>query len=47
VGQGIPLIRQNWANAEAAYRLFSSDRVIEADILDGRLQATQRSSRSR
>ncbi|MET4222181.1 hypothetical protein ABIB00_007417 [Bradyrhizobium sp. LB14.3] len=35
MGQSIPLVCQDWANAKAAYRFFSNDRVSEADILAG------------
>src|SRR5580658_2568383 len=41
MGQSIPLVCQDWANTKAAYRFFSNDRVTEADILAGHLQATQ------
>ncbi len=41
MGQSIPLVCQDWANTKAAYRFFSNDRVNEADILAGHLQATQ------
>src|SRR3984885_6956329 len=41
MGQSIPLVCQDWANAKAAYRFFANDRVREADILAGHLQATQ------
>jgi hypothetical protein len=40
MGQSIPLVCQDWANAKAAYRFFSNDRVSEADILAGHFQAT-------
>lgn len=33
MGQSIPLVCQDWANAKAAYRFFDNDRVSEADIL--------------
>lgn len=32
---------QDWANAKAAYRFFSNDRVSEADILAGHFQSTR------
>src|SRR3546814_579035 len=41
MGQSIPLVCQDWANAKAAYRFFSNDRVSEADILAGHFQATR------
>jgi hypothetical protein len=41
VGQSIPLVCQDWANTKAAYRLFSNDRVSEADILSGHFQSTR------
>jgi hypothetical protein len=40
MGQSIPLVCQDWANAKAAYRFFSNDRVSEADILAGHFQST-------
>jgi len=40
MGQSIPLVCQDWANAKAAYRFFSNERVSEADILAGHLQST-------
>jgi hypothetical protein len=40
IGQSIPLVCQDWANAKAAYRSFSNDRVSEADILAGHFQLT-------
>jgi hypothetical protein len=40
MGQGIPLVCQDWANTKAAYRFFSNDRVSEADILAGHFQST-------
>jgi hypothetical protein len=33
MGQSIPLVCQDWANAKAAYRFFSNERVSEADII--------------
>lgn len=41
IGQNIPLVCQDWANTKAAYRFFSNDRVSEADILSGHVQATR------
>src|SRR5215471_20284115 len=41
MGQSIPLVCQDWANAKAAYRFFSNDRVSEADILAGHFQSTR------
>jgi transposase-like protein len=41
MGQSIPLVCQDWANAKAAYRFFDNDRVSEADILAGHFQATR------
>ena len=41
MGQSIPLVCQDWANAKAAYRFFSNERVNEADILAGHLQSTR------
>jgi hypothetical protein len=32
---------QDWANAKAAYRFFSNERVNEADILSGHFEATR------
>ena len=40
MGQSIPLVCQDWANAKAAYRFFSNERVSEADILAGHFQST-------
>jgi hypothetical protein len=40
MGQSIPLVCQDWANAKAAYRFFANNRVSEADILAGHFQAT-------
>src|SRR5258708_12767451 len=39
MGQSIPLVCQDWANAKAAYRFFANDRVSEADILAAHFQA--------
>lgn len=41
IGQSIPLACQDWAATKAAYRFFASDRINEADILSGHLQATR------
>lgn len=41
MGQSIPLVCQDWANAKAAYRFFSNERVSESDILAGHLQSTR------
>jgi Transposase DNA-binding/Transposase Tn5 dimerisation domain len=41
VGESVPMACQDWANAKAAYRFFSNDRVNEADILAGHFQATK------
>jgi hypothetical protein len=41
MGQGIPLVCQDWANTKAAYRFFSNERVGEADILAGHFQSTR------
>jgi len=41
VGESIPMACQDWANAKAAYRFFSNDRVNEADILSGHFEATR------
>jgi hypothetical protein len=35
VGESIPVACQDWANAKAAYRFFSNERVSEKDILAG------------
>ncbi|MFZ1167792.1 MAG: IS4 family transposase [Candidatus Sulfotelmatobacter sp.] len=40
VGETIPMACQDWANAKAAYRFFSNERVNEGDILSGHFQAT-------
>jgi hypothetical protein len=40
VGESIPMACQDWANAKAAYRFLSNERVNEADILSGHLGAT-------
>ena len=40
-GQSLPLACQDWANTKAAYRFLANDRVSEADILSGHVQATQ------
>jgi hypothetical protein len=41
MGQSIPLVCQDWANAKAAYRFFSNARVSEGDILGGHFQSTK------
>src|SRR5689334_12830850 len=41
MGQGIPLVCQDWANTKAAYRIYSNERVSEADILAGHFQSTR------
>ena len=41
IGQSIPMVCQDWANAKAAYRFFSNDQVSEADILSGHFQSTR------
>src|ERR1700685_143852 len=41
MGQSIPLVCQDWANAKAAYRFFSNDRVSEEEILTGHFQSTR------
>src|SRR6202163_904589 len=40
MGQSIPMACQDWANAKAAYRFFSNERVNEGEILAGHFQAT-------
>ena len=40
MGQSLPFACQDWANAKAAYRFLSNDRVNEADILAGHFQST-------
>jgi hypothetical protein len=40
VGESIPVACQDWANAKAAYRFFSNERVSEKDILAGHFRAT-------
>jgi len=40
VGESIPMACQDWANAKAAYRFFSNERVNEGEILAGHFQAT-------
>ena len=39
--ESIPLACQDWANAKAAYRFFSNERVSEADILSGHFRSTR------
>ena len=41
MGQCLPFACQDWANAKAAYRFLSNDRVNEADILAGHFQSTR------
>ena len=41
MGQSIPFACQDWANAKAAYRFLSNDRISEADILAGHFQSTR------
>jgi Transposase DNA-binding len=41
MGQSIPLVCQDWANTQAAYRFLSNDRVSEADILADHFQSTR------
>jgi hypothetical protein len=41
IGGSIPLACQDWANAKAAYRSFSNDRVSEREILAGHFQSTR------
>jgi Transposase DNA-binding len=41
MGQSIPFACQDWANAKAAYRFLSNDRVNEADILAGHFRSTR------
>jgi hypothetical protein len=41
VGESVPMACQDWANAKAAYRFFSNERVNEADILSGHFGATR------
>jgi hypothetical protein len=41
MGQSIPLVCRDWANAKAAYRFFSNERVSEADIMAGHFQSTR------
>jgi hypothetical protein len=40
LGQSIPLARQDWTNAKAAYRFLSNRRVSEAPTLAGHFRAT-------
>ena len=44
VGGSIPFACQDWANAKAAYRLLSSERVTEQAILAGHFAATRKRS---
>lgn len=41
LGDSIPMACQDWAATKAAYRFFSNERVTEAEILAGHLQATR------
>jgi transposase-like protein len=41
LGEGIPLVCQDWANTKAAYRFLSNQRVSKAEILAGHFQATR------
>ena len=41
MGQSLPFACRDWANAKAAYRFLSNDRVNEADILAGHFQSTR------
>jgi hypothetical protein len=41
VGESIPLVCQDWANAKAVYRFFSNERVSEEEILAGHFQSTR------
>jgi hypothetical protein len=41
IGASLPLACQDWANTKAAYRFFSNERVSEAQILAGHVQATR------
>lgn len=40
-GESIPMACQDWANAKAAYRFLSNDRINEQEILGGHFQATR------
>ena len=40
IGRTIPLACGDWASTKAAYRFLDNDRVSEAEILAGHLQAT-------
>ena len=40
-GESIPMACQDWANAKAAYRFLSNDRINEQEILAGHFQATR------
>ena len=44
IGASLPLACQDWANTKAAYRFLSNDRVSEAQILAGHVQATATAS---
>ena len=41
IGESLPFACQDWANAKAAYRFLSNERVSEAQILAGHFQATR------
>jgi hypothetical protein len=41
MGESIPYACQDWANAKAAYRFLSNERVDEGDILSGHFAATR------
>src|SRR5690348_5070327 len=41
VGESIPYVCQDWANAKAAYRFLSNERVSESEILTGHFQSTR------
>jgi Transposase DNA-binding len=41
IGGSLPLACQDWANAKAAYRFFSNERVSEAQILAGHFRSTR------
>lgn len=41
LGDSLPMACQDWAGTKAAYRFFSNDRVTEAEILSGHVQATR------
>ena len=39
-GESIPMACQDWANAKAAYRFLSNDRINEHEILAGHFQVS-------